>query len=135
VSAVQDWINSVESTLKGLKNAGSFDAASRDAINGLDTATNQLENSLEQFGNIERREGPERHREPVHRVQQPRRQCQTRTRQPTERPVGIASIFAQIGSDAHETTTEIKSTATTLKGLASSGQLKRRSRTRRAASH
>jgi hypothetical protein len=38
--------------------------------------------------------------------------------------VGIASTFAQIGSDAHKATTEIKSTATTLKGLASSGQLK-----------
>jgi hypothetical protein len=35
---------------EGFEERGSFDAASQDAINGLDTATNQLESSLEQLG-------------------------------------------------------------------------------------
>jgi hypothetical protein len=127
-SAVQDWINSVESTLKGLKNAGSLDAASQDAINGLDTATSQLEDSLKQLGKPSTSNGAKA-QSAIQDLSTELSNLVDGVKQelanPPSDPVGIASTFAQIGSDAHKATSEIKSTATTRKGLASSGQLKK----------
>jgi hypothetical protein len=40
-------------------------------------------------------------------------------------PAGIAALFAQIGRDAQQAISQVKSTATTLKGLSPKGELKK----------
>ena len=127
-SSVQDWVNSVESTLKGLKNAGSLSDASQTAINGIDTATSKLEDSLKQLGKPSTSNGAKAQSE----IQNLANQLQTRVENikqelanPPSDPVGIASTFAQIGSDAQTAVNDIKSTATSLKQITSNGELKK----------
>jgi len=127
-SSVQDWVNSVESTLKGLKNAGSLSDASQAAINGIDTATTQLEDSLKQLGKPSTSNGTKAQGE----IQNLSKQLQTQVdnikqelANPPSDPVGIASTFAQIGSDAQTAVNDIKSTATNLKQINSNGELKK----------
>lgn len=127
-SAVQDWVNSVQSTLKGLKNAGSLSDASQAAINGIDSATTQLGDSLEQLGKPSTSNGTKARSA----IQNLSNQLQTQANNikqeladPPSDPVGIASTFAQIGTDAQTSINYIKSTATTLKQINSNGELKK----------
>ena len=127
-SSVQDWVNSVESTLKGLKNAGSLSDASQTAINGIDSATTQLGDSLKQLGKPSTSNGAKARSA----IQNLSNQLQTQVNNikqelanPPSDPVGLASTFAQIGTDAQTSINYIKSTATTLKQSNSNGQLKK----------
>ena len=127
-SAVQDWINSVESSLKGLKNAGSLSDASQGAINGIDTATTQLGDSFQALGKPSTSNGARAQRA----LQNLANQLQTTVNNikqelanPPSDPVDIASTFSQVGSDVRTSIDAIKSAATTLKQVSSNGQLKK----------
>lgn len=127
-SAVQDWISSAESTVEGLRGAGSLENASQQAISGLDAATSQLADSIEQLGKASTSDG----RKARNAVEKLSNELSTDvesikselTNLPTD-PAGIAASFAQIGSDISNAIDEVQSTATTLRGLSRKGKLKK----------
>jgi hypothetical protein len=127
-SAVHDWINSVESTLTGLKNAGSLENASQQATSGLDAATTQLTDSIQQLGKPSTSDGTKA-RNAVKKLSDQLsgdvESIKNELANPPSDPAGIASSFAQIGSDARKAISQVQSTATTLKGLSPKGELKK----------
>jgi hypothetical protein len=127
-SAVDDWIKSVESTLEGLRDAGSLDNAAQQAVNGLDTATTQLTNSIEQLGRPSTSDG-KKAQDAIEKLSNDLSadvdDVKNELSNPPTDPAGIASLFAQIGIDAERAINQVKSTATTLKGLSSKGRLKK----------
>jgi hypothetical protein len=127
-SAVQDWIDSVQSTVEGLRSAGSLENASQQAISGLDTATAQLTDSIEQLGKPTTSDGTKA-RNAVEKLSNELSADVDSikgelTNLPTD-PAGIAASFAQIGSDISNAIDQVQSTATTLKGLSPKGKLKK----------
>jgi hypothetical protein len=127
-SAVQDWIDSVQSTVEGLRGAGSLENASQQAISGLDAATAQLADSIEQLGKPSTSDS----RKARDAVEELSNELSTDVESikgelanlPTD-PAGIAASFALIGSDISNAIDEVQSTATTLRGLARNGKLKK----------
>jgi hypothetical protein len=127
-SAVQDWIDSVQSTVEGLRGAGSLENASQQAINGLDAATSQLADSIEQLGRPSTSDS-RKARDSVEKLSDELSQDVESIKGelanlPTD-PAGIAASFAQIGVDVSNAISQVQSTATTLKGLSSKGKLKK----------
>ena len=57
-SSVQTWLDSVNSTIKGLKGAGSLDAATTQAKTGVKTATDSLTSSIDALGTPSTGDGP-----------------------------------------------------------------------------
>jgi phage-related protein len=127
-SAVQDWVNSVESTLTGLIDAGSLENASQQAISGLDTATMQLTDSIEQLGTPSTSDGRKARRAIETLSEELSGDVDNIKNELTNLPsdaAGIASSFAKIGSDLRKAISQVQSTATTLKGLSPKGELKK----------
>jgi conjugal transfer/entry exclusion protein len=127
-SAVDDWIESVESTIQGLRGAGSLEDAAQQAINGLDTATTQLTTSIEELGRPSTSDA-KKAQDAVEKLSNDLStdldSIKNELSNPPSDPAGIASLFAQIGIEVENAIDQVKSTATTLKGLSSKGRLKK----------
>jgi ABC-type transporter Mla subunit MlaD len=127
-SAVQTFGDSVQSTLDDLKNASSVEDASGKVKSGLDDATQTLEKSLDDLG-----------KPPTPDADEAQQAVQNLSKQlnddvsavedllspPPSSPQEIASTFSQIGSEVQKAVSQVQSTATTLKGLKSSGSLQK----------
>ncbi|HXY93193.1 MAG TPA: hypothetical protein VEP49_12000 [Acidimicrobiia bacterium] len=125
-SAIQTFGTSVDSTLSGLKSAGSLDDASSQVKSGLDDATSQLESSLQKLGKPSTSDG----KQAQSAVQALEKELKTDVSDveallspPPSSPQEIASTFSEIGSDVQKAVGQVKSTATTLKGLKPNGTL------------
>jgi hypothetical protein len=127
-SAVDDWIESVESTLQGLRDAGSLENATQQAVDGLDTATTQLTTSIEELGRPSTSDA-KKAQDAVEKLSNDLREdvdnVKSELSDPPSDPVGIASLFARIGIEVGNAIDQVQSTATTLKGLSSKGRLKK----------
>jgi hypothetical protein len=127
-TAVQTFASSVDSTLSGLKNADSIDAAVQDAKDGLQSAASDLQDSLKKLGKPSSSDG----KKAQSAVQKLGNQLsdsvdaiqQLLTPPPTSASQ-IASTFGQIGSEVQKATAAAKSTANTLKGLKPNGTLQK----------
>ena len=117
-----------ESTLQGLRDAGSLENASQQAVDGLDTATTQLTTSIEELGRPSTSDG-KKAQDAIEKLSDDLREdvdnVKSELSNPPSDPAGIASLFAQIGIEVGNATDQVQSTATTLKGLSSKGKLKK----------
>ena len=127
-SSVQTWLDSVNSTVKGLKGAGSLDAATTQAATGVKTATDTLTSSVDSLGTPSTGDGPKA-KTAVNDLAKQLQSLSTSIQQtlagPGSTPVEVAGSLAQVGSDLGKAANEVKSTGTTLKGLKPNGQLKK----------
>ena len=127
-SSVQTWLDSVNSTIKGLKGAGSLDAATTQAKTGVKTATDTLTSSIDALGTPSTGDGPKAKTavdDLVTQLQSLSTSIQQTLANPGSTPVEVAGSLAQVGSDIGKAANEVKSTGTTLKGLKPNGQLQK----------
>ena len=127
-SSVQTWLDSVNSTVKGLKGAGSLDAATTQAKTGVKTATDTLTSSIDALGTPSTGDGPKAKtavNNLVTQLQSLSSSIQQTLASPGSTPVEVAGSLAQVGSDIGKAANEVKSTGTTLKGLKPNGQLQK----------
>ena len=125
--AFQDFGQSVQSTLDGLKSADSLDAAAQQAEQGIESAAKDLQSSLDDLG-----------KPPSSGAKQAQSAVQNLSKQlsndvddvksllspPPSTPQEIASTFSQIGSIIQKGVSQTQSTANTLEGIKSDPQLK-----------
>ena len=127
-SSVQTWLDSVNSTVKGLKGAGSLDAATTQATTGVKTATDTLTSSVDALGTPSTGDGPKA-KTAVNNLSKQLQSLSSSIQQtlasPGSSPVEVAGSLAQVGSDLGKAANQVKSTGTTLKGLKPNGQLKK----------
>ena len=127
-SSVQTWLDSVNSTVKGLKGAGSLDAATTQATTGVKTATDTLTSSVDSLGTPSTGDGAKAKTAVnglVTQLQSLSSSIQQTLASPGSSPVEVAGSLAQVGSDLGKAANQVKSTGTTLKGLKPNGQLKK----------
>ena len=127
-SSVQTWLDSVNSTIKGLKGAGSLDAAATQAQTGVQDATDALKSSLDALGTPSTGDGPKARKavdDLVKQLQALSTSIQQTLASPGSTPVEVAGSLAQAASDVGKAANEVKSTGSTLKGLKPNGQLKK----------
>ena len=127
-SSVQTWLDSVNSTVKGLKGAGSLDAATTQAKTGVKTATDTLTSSVDALGTASTGDGPKAKTAVdnlVAQLQSVSSSIQQTLASPGSTPVEVAGSLAQAGSDLGKAANQVKSAGTTLKGLKPNGQLKK----------
>jgi hypothetical protein len=127
-SSVQTWLDSVNSTVKGLKGAGSLDAATTQAKTGVQTATDTLQSSVDALGTPSTGDGPKARNaidDLVTQLQNLSTSIQQTLSDPGSTPVEVAGSLAQVGSDIGKAADAVKNTGTTLKGLKPNGQLKK----------
>ena len=127
-SDVHTWITSSKAALKNLKSAGSLALAASQASTAIDAATSELVSSLQALGRPSSSDGAKA-QSAVQKLSSTLQSDSANLKQelanPPTDPVGIAATFAQIGVDATTAANQIKSTATTLKGLTPNGQLQK----------
>ncbi len=127
-SSVQTWLDAVNSTITGLKGAGSLDAAATQAKTGVQDATDALKSSVDALGTPSTGDGAKA-RSAVNGLVKQLQTLSTSIQQtlanPGSSPVEVAGSLAQVGSDIGKAANEVKSTGTTLKGLKPNGQLKK----------
>ena len=125
--AFQDFGQSVQSTLDGLKSADSLDAAAQQADQGIENAAKDLQSSLDDLG-----------KPPSSGAKQAQSAVQNLSKElnndvddvksllspPPSTPQEIASTFSQIGSIIQKGVSQTQSTANTLQGIKSDPQLK-----------
>ena len=127
-SSVQTWLDSVNSTIKGLKGAGSLDAATTQAKTGVKTATDTLTSSVDALATASTSDGPKAKtavNNLVAQLQSVSSSIQQTLASPGSTPVEVAGSLAQVGSDLGKAANQVKSAGTTLKGLKPNGQLKK----------
>ena len=127
-SSVQTWLDSVNSTIKGLKGAGSLDAATTQATTGVKTATDSLTSSIDALGTASTGDGPKAKTSVnnlVTQLQSLSTSIQQTLASPGSTPVEVAGSLAQVGSDVGKAANEVKSTGATLKGLKPNGRLRK----------
>ena len=127
-SSVQTWLNSVDSTVKGLKGAGSLDAATTEAKTGVKTATDTLTSSVDALGIPSTGDGAKAKtavNNLVTQLQSLSSSIQQTLASPGSTPVEVAGSLAEVGSDLGKAANQVKSTGTTLKGLKPNGQLQK----------
>jgi len=127
-SSVQTWLDSVNSTVKGLKGAGSLDAATTQAMTGVKSATDTLTSSVDALGTPSTGDGAKAKtavNNLTKQLQSLSSSIQQTLASPGSTPVEVAGSLAQVGSDLGKAANEVKSTGTTLKGLKPNGQLKK----------
>jgi hypothetical protein len=127
-SAVQTFSDSVDSTLSGLKNADSVDAAAQQASDGLKKAADDLKSSLADLGKPSTSDGGKA-KSSVQKLGQQLSNSADAIRElldpPPQTASEVASTFASIGSEVTKAVDAAKSTANTLKGLKPNGQLQK----------
>jgi len=127
-TAVNTWIDSVDSTVKGLKGAGSLDAASAQAKDGVEKATNTLTSSIDALGTPSTGDG-KKAKSAVDDLTDQLQQLSTSVQQllanPGSNPVQVAGTLAEVGSDVGKAVKDVQNTATTLKGLEPKGKLRK----------
>jgi hypothetical protein len=127
-SAVQTFADSVDSTLSGLKGAGSIDAAAQQASDGLKKAADDLTSSLADLGKPSTSDGGKA-KSSVQKLGQQLSNSADAIRElldpPPQTASEVASTFASIGSEVTKAVDAAKSTANTLKGLKPNGQLQK----------
>jgi hypothetical protein len=127
-SAVQTFADSVDSTLSGLKNADSVDAAAQQASDGLKKAADDLKSSLADLGKPSTSDGGKA-KSSVQKLGQQLSNSADAIRElldpPPQTASEVASTFASIGSEVTKAVDAAKSTANTLKGLKPNGQLQK----------
>ena len=127
-SSVQTWLDSVNSTVTGLKGAGSLDAATTQAMTGVKSATDTLTSSVDALGTPSTGDGAKAKtavNNLTKQLQSLSSSIQQTLASPGSTPVEVAGSLAQVGSDLGKAANEVKSTGTTLKGLKPNGQLKK----------
>ena len=127
-SSVQTWLDSVNSTVKGLKGAGSLDAAATQAKTGVKAATDTLTSSVDALGTPSTGDGAKAKtavNSLVAQLQSVSSSIQQTLASPGSTPVEVAGSLAQVGSDLGKAANQVKSAGTTLKGLKPKGQLKK----------
>ena len=127
-TAVQTFADSVDSTLSGLKNADSVDAAAQQASDGLKKAADDLKTSLADLGKPSTSDGGKA-KSSVQKLGQQLSDSADAIRElldpPPQTATEVASTFASIGSEVTKAVDAAKSTANTLKGLKPNGQLQK----------
>jgi hypothetical protein len=127
-SSVQTWLDSVDSTVKGLKGAGSVDAAVTQAKNGVKAATDTLKASIDALGRPSTGDGAKAEaavQDLVTELDALSASIQQTLANPGSSPIEVAGSLALVGSDIGKAANEVQNTATTLKGLKPKGQLKK----------
>jgi hypothetical protein len=126
-SAVQTWLDSVESTVKGLKGAGSLDAAASQAKTGIKSATDTLTSSISALGTPSTGDGKKAKNsidDLTNELQGVSDSIQAALANPGSNLVAIAGTLAEVGSDLGKAASTVQNTTTTLKGLKPNGALK-----------
>jgi hypothetical protein len=127
-SSVQTWLDSVNSTIKGLKGAGSLDAAATEATAGVKEATDTLKSSLDALGRPSTGDGAKARKavdDLVEELQALSTSIQQTLADPGSSPVEVAGSLALVANDIGKAANEVKSAGTTLKGLKPNGQLRK----------
>lgn len=119
-SAIQTFGQSVQSSISGLKNASSLDDASQKAKSSLDDATQELVNTMQKLGKPPTSGG----KKAQQALQDLSKQLEADANQVKQllssepsTPQEIASTFTEIGSVFQEAVSQVRSTASDLKGL------------------
>jgi hypothetical protein len=126
-SAVSTWLDAVDSTVKGLTSASSLDAAANQAKSGIQSATDTLETSIAALGVPSTGDGKKAKKQVdqlTDQLDSLSKSIQQLLGNPGSNPVQIAGTLAQVGADVGKAATEVKSTATALKGLKPNGALR-----------
>ena len=127
-TAVDTWLDSVDSTIKGLKGAGSLDAAASQAKDGVKSATDTLAASIDALGTPSTGDGQKAKADVddlVSELQQLSTSIQQALANPGSNPVQVAGTLAEVGSDVGEAVDDVQKTATSLKGAKPNGQLQK----------
>ncbi len=125
---MQTWLDSVHSTITGLKSAGSLDDAATQAKTGVQSATETLKSSVDVLGKPSTGDGAKARTavdDLVTQLQSVSTSIQQTLANPGSSAIEVAGSLAQVGSDIGEAANQVKSTGTTLKGLKPNGQLKK----------
>ena len=126
-SALSDFGNAVNSTIDDLKDATSLDEAASTASGGVQQATDDLEQAL---GSLEAPSGKDAKKAQQaiddlgQSLSETADSIQQELSDPPTTTEGVAALFAQIGSDIQKAVSDVKATATELKGLAPNGELR-----------
>ena len=127
-SSVDAWINTLESTVKDLKNADSLDAASQQAKTGVQSATKQLQSSLDALGRPssgDAKKAKQAIDDLGTQLEASATNIDEALEDPGSTPIAIAGTLAEVGTEIGKAINEVQSTATTLKGLKPNGALKK----------
>lgn len=127
-SAVQTWLDDLDSTVQDLKNAGSIDDAATQAKSGLKSATDQLEQSLDALGRPQSTDGKKAQKA----VQELQKDLEAvgstideALAEPPSGAVAIAATFAEIGTQLGKASKDLENAATAVKGLDPGGDLEK----------
>ena len=127
-TALSDWGEAVNTTIDDLKDATSLEEAADTARNGVQQATDDLEQSLESLAPPSSKDG-KKAKAAIEDLGQSLSKTADSIEQeladPPTTPQEIAALFAEIGSDLQKAVSDVKSTASELKGLAPDGQLQK----------
>ena len=110
-SSVQTWLDSVNSTVTGLKGAGSLDAATTQAKTGVKSATDSLTSSIDTLGTPSTGDGPKAKTavdDLVTQLQSLSSSIQQTLASPGSTPVEVAGSLAQVGSDIGKAANEVE---------------------------
>jgi hypothetical protein len=127
-SAVHSWIDASQAAIKNLKNATTLEEGAQQASNAIDAATTELESSLQDLGKPSSSDGAKAKsalQELSSQLESTSTSIEQELANPPTDAAGAAATFAQVGADLTKAGNQIKSTATTLKGLAPNGQLQK----------
>ena len=127
-SALSDWGDAVNATIEDLQNATSLEDAANTATQGVQQATDDLEQSLQSLDRPSSKDG-KKARDAItdlgQSLSQTAESIQQELSDPPTTTQGVAALFAQIGSDIQKAVSDVKSTASELKGLAPDGELQK----------
>lgn len=127
-SALLDWGDALGSTLGDLSDADSLEAAAQQATDGIEQATKQLVKSIEALGTPSTDDGKKAKQSVTklsNQLSDDADSIRHELEDPPDSPADIAALFAQIGVDVEKAVSQVKATATTLKGLDARGELRK----------
>jgi len=126
-SSVDTWLDSVQDTVSGLKNANSLSEAATQASDGVREATDTLKTDVSDLGTPSTSDGQKAKKQIdklTNQLEDLSQSIQSALSDPGSNPVQIAGTLAQVGSDVGKAVSEVQDTATTLKGLRPNGALR-----------
>jgi len=127
-SALSDFGDAVNSTIEDLKDASSLEEAADTATEGVQEAADDLEQSLGSLDQPSGKDGKKAQQaidDLGQSLSDTADSIQEALSDPPTTSQGIAALFAQIGSDLQKAVSDVKSTASELKGLAPNGELRK----------
>jgi hypothetical protein len=127
-SAVLTWINRSQQAIINLHDANSLESAAQQTSDTIDAATSALVSSLQDLGKPSSSDGAKA-QSALNKLSSQLQSASNSIKQELANPptstARVAATYAQIGADLTTAAYQIKSTATTLKGLAPNGQLQK----------